>query len=90
MGKWDTLLAINLVEEKVTSACLVKDRLYFRNTDLKWVYEHEYLWAIDKLEAAACGEVFDVPVGHEGFMERVFEVWENSLLKLDGEVYYRG
>ena len=41
-------------------------------------------WADEKIAAAAAGEIFQVPIGHEKFMERVYEVrMENEDILLE-------
>lgn len=63
------------------------DTLYFYSEHDEWIYKHKFLWAVGKLDAAAAGEIFDVSCGHEAFMEKVYDAYEESLNELIGGVY---
>lgn len=88
MSKWDTLIAVNCVTSTSAYAKDVKGRIYFSGPAAEYDYKN-YLWAVEKLEAADKGEVFNLPIGHEKFMDKVFDIWERSLDNLTGEVYFR-
>lgn len=63
------------------------NKLYFTNSKAEWNYTNRYLWACDILERADAGERFDVPVGHDAFIESVHEQFEYWSVELIGEVY---
>lgn len=61
--------------------------LYFRTKEAEWNYENRLMWAARILDKAAAGEKFDVPIGHEAFIEKVQAEWEFWSVELVGDVY---